>query len=398
MGIELNSGQLFCSLDIENWWHHSSNQVYEVSGPAGSGKTTLILYVIDRLHIELENVAFIAYMGKAVTQMMRHGLPAKTIHSFIYRYVKVPVRDENGNYVRKANGKLKMKGEFQLVDRLPENIELIVIDEGSMVSEKIATDILSFGIPTIVLGDLNQLPPVFGKPYFLQDPDYVLTEVMRQNEGNPIIWISQQILNGNKLNPGVYGSSAIITKNDLTDFHLQNSSIILTATNRVRYMINQKFREEIYAFKNLDIPHYGEKIICRKNNWNKCIGDGYYLTNGMTGFVDFVDRESYNKKSISIDFRPDFLQTPYRNLPIDYEHLYKSPSSTELEDEEETNFYDFTLNKFEWANAITVHSSQGSQWAKVLYLDERMGGNDDFYKKLQYTAVTRATDSLVLCL
>ena len=64
MGIELNSGQLFCSLDIENWWHHSSNQVYEVSGPAGSGKTTLILYVIDRLHIELENVAFIAFMGK----------------------------------------------------------------------------------------------------------------------------------------------------------------------------------------------------------------------------------------------------------------------------------------------------------------------------------------------
>ena len=153
MGIELNSGQLFCSIDIENWWHNSTRQVYEISGPAGSGKTTMILYAIDKLGIELENVAFLAYMGKAVTQMMRNKLPARTIHSFIYRYVKVPVRDENGNIVRKPNGKTKMKGEFQLVDQLPENIELIVIDEGSMVSEKIAMDILSFGKPVIVMSD-----------------------------------------------------------------------------------------------------------------------------------------------------------------------------------------------------------------------------------------------------
>lgn len=396
MGIELNSGQLFCSIDIENWWHNSTRQVYEISGPAGSGKTTMILYAIDKLGIELENVAFLAYMGKAVTQMMRNKLPARTIHSFIYRYVKVPVRDENGNIVRKPNGKTKMKGEFQLIDQLPENIELIVIDEGSMVSEKIAMDILSFGKPVIVLGDLNQLPPVFGKPFFLQEPDYILTEIMRQNEGNPIIWLSQRILNKEKMIPGVYGNSAIIEKSDLTDYTLKHASIILTGTNKLRYMINVKFREEIFAYKNLDIPHYGEKIICRKNNWNRCIGNGYYLTNGMTGFVDYVDRESYNKKSISIDFRPDFLKSSYKNVKIDYDHLYSSPT-TEMDLEEES-FYDFTLDKFEWANAITVHSSQGSQWDNVLYLDERMGGNEDFHKKLMYTAITRAVNSITFCI
>ena len=289
-----------------------------------------------------------------------------------------------------------MKGEFQLVDQLPENIELIVIDEGSMVSEKIAMDILSFGKPVIVLGDLNQLPPVFGKPFFLQEPDYILTEIMRQNEGNPIIWLSQRILNKEKMIPGVYGNSAIIEKSDLTDYTLKHANIILTGTNKLRYMINVKFREEIFAYKNLDIPHYGEKIICRKNNWNRCIGNGYYLTNGMTGFVDYVDRESYNKKSISIDFRPDFLKSSYKNVKVDYDHLYSSPT-TEMDLEEES-FYDFTLDKFEWANAITVHSSQGSQWDNVLYLDERMGGNEDFHKKLMYTAITRAVNSITFCI
>ncbi len=254
----------------------------------------------------------------------------------------------------------------------------------------------SFGKPVIVLGDLNQLPPVFGKPFFLQEPDYILTEIMRQNEGNPIIWLSQRILNKEKMIPGVYGNSAIIEKSDLTDYTLKHASIILTGTNKLRYMINVKFREEIFAYKNLDIPHYGEKIICRKNNWNRCIGNGYYLTNGMTGFVDYVDRESYNKKSISIDFRPDFLKSSYKNVKIDYDHLYSSPT-TEMDLDEES-FYDFTLDKFEWANAITVHSSQGSQWDNVLYLDERMGGNEDFHKKLMYTAITRAVNSITFCI
>ena len=116
----------------------------------------------------------------------------------------------------------------------------------------------------------------------------------------------------------------------------------------------------------------------------------------MTGFVDYVDRESYNKKSISIDFRPDFLKSSYKNVKVDYDHLYSSPT-TEMDLEEES-FYDFTLDKFEWANAITVHSSQGSQWDNVLYLDERMGGTEDFHKKLMYTAITRAVNSITFCI
>ena len=49
MGIELNTDQLYTAMDMEHWYHSSSTkQTYEISGAAGTGKTTLVLYLIDR--------------------------------------------------------------------------------------------------------------------------------------------------------------------------------------------------------------------------------------------------------------------------------------------------------------------------------------------------------------
>ena len=93
MGIELNTDQLYTAMDMEHWYHSSSTkQTYEISGAAGTGKTTLVLYLIDRLGLSLNEVLFVAYMGKAATQLARHGLPAKTIHSAIYNYETVRTR------------------------------------------------------------------------------------------------------------------------------------------------------------------------------------------------------------------------------------------------------------------------------------------------------------------
>ena len=45
---------------------------------------------------------------------------------------------------------------------------LIIIDECSMVDEDLGKDLLSFGKPTLVLGDPAQLPPVKGGGYFTE--------------------------------------------------------------------------------------------------------------------------------------------------------------------------------------------------------------------------------------
>lgn len=351
--------------------------------------TTLIRYFIDRIGMDLDKVAFVAYMGKAAMQMARNGLPAQTIHSLIYTYEKVLDLDEKGNIQIKDNGKPKTKFQFVKKEKLHKNVKLIVVDEASMVNEEIAMDLLSYGIPIIALGDLNQLPPVFGNPFFLKEPDFILTQVMRQNENNPIIWLAHNVLNDLPLQYGVYGKSSVIPKSDMNEFMLNRADIVLTCTNKLRGEINTLFRERIKRIKRLDLPNEGEKVICRKNNWSRSINDMIFMTNGMTGTVDYVDIESFNGKGIKCDFKPDFIKKKFKNVVFDYSRLFSQPGSDISSD-----LFSFTRDQFEFAYAITVHLSQGSQYSNVVFLNERMMYDKETYKKLQYTAITRAIDSI----
>lgn len=395
VGIELNTEQVYTVMDMESWYHTSTKQCYEISGAAGTGKTTLVMYLIDRLDLKLDEVLFVAYMGKAATQLARNHLPAKTIHSAIYDYEYGPEYDENHHHILLPNGKWKMKGEFILKERLPKKIKLIVVDEGGMVPEKIAIDLMSFGLPIIVLGDLNQLPPVFGKPFFLRNPDSVLRKIMRQKEGDPIVWLSQQVLEGKRLQPGIYQNSAVIHRSDITDYLFKQSDIVLTERNLIRSSVNNYYREYLRRYRKLDRPNVGEKIICRKNNWDMCVGDGFYLTNGMTGVVEDVNMSSYNGKTIKINFLPDFINKPFCSIPISYRHLFGNDeylSDSELLGER-------YLDKFEFAYAITVHSSQGSQYPNVTFLEDDPGvWSRDVKRKILYTAITRASEKLTFVL
>lgn len=390
MSIELTNDQVYAIYDLENWWNGSGDQVFEISGRPGSGKSFLIKYFIERIGLKYENVLFLAFMGKAASVLTRNGLPGKTIHSAIYDFVERVARDEDGKVIFKENGKPKLEKSFELKTHLPKKIKLIVVDEGSMVDPKIGEDLLSFGIPVVVLGDLNQLPPVFGKPFFLQNPNVVLRQIMRQAEDSPIIYLCNEILEGHRLNYGVYGSCAVIRKNEITDFHWKHADVVITGTNRLRYNINNFFREEIHQIKKLEYPHINEKIICRKNNGNQVIDDSIYLTNGTTGFVDYIYRDSFNGKTMKLDFRPDFSKSVYKGLQFDYKHMYARPGVVEDE-----NPYGFYYDKLEYAYAITCHSAQGSQWKNVLYLDEAFMNKEDM-KKLRYTAISRAEEQIII--
>lgn len=392
MGIELNSDQIFASYKASSWWHSvDGDQVFEISGAAGTGKTTCIRYILQELGLDpMREVLFVAFTGKAATQLARQGLPAVTCHAAFYEYKKIPERDEEGHIIYLPTGQKKLKGVFEKKECLKKRYKAIVIDEGTMIEKNMRDDILSFGLPTFVLGDMNQLPPVFGNPVFLLHPDVTLKKIMRQAEDNPIVMIAHWILDGEPLRPGIYGTSAIIRKSDLTSRHLQQADIVLTGTNALRSEINTLYREKYMNLSRLDYPHIGEKIICRRNNWNKSIGNNIFLTNGLTGFVEYVSRESYNGKSITIDFRPDFTQKTFHDLTIDYKRLMSKP-------DDETDYFSIGTNQFEFAYAITVHSSQGSQWNNVVSLAE-LYGNVDFQKKALYTMVTRAVENQTLVL
>lgn len=394
MGVELNSDQILASCRLESWWKHRDEQVIGLGGGPGTGKTTVVFYAMERLGIALDEVLFVSYMGKAVSRMIQSGLPAKTIHSTCYTYEKKIRRDENGDIIYDINGKPKTQWVPILKDHLPKKIKLIVADEAYTIPEKNALDLISFGKPIIAVGDPNQLDPPFGKPYFLKDHiDIVLHQIMRQAEGNPIIYLSQKILNREPIAFGAYGTSSVIKKENLTDFALKHADIILTATNKLRGSINNLFRESFMRFSDLSIPHVGEKLICRANDWSKSIivgGSEIFLTNGTTGFVDYVDKRSYSPKRIKIDFVPDFGNKTFRNLKLDLQRI-NAPLG-----QNDDVWPPPDVNTFEYGYALTAHSAQGSEWDNVLILDEGVKFSIDAYYKGLYVAVTRGVNSVTI--
>ena len=115
--------------------------------------------------------------------------------------------------------------------------------------------------------------------------------------------------------------------------------------------------------------------------------DEVFLINGLVGYVKEVYIENFTGSALPIDFRPDFIDDKYfAEIPLDYKHLFAP-----IGESNNRSYYD----KFEFAYAITVHLSQGSQYENVLYFKEKMGFSD-FTRKLDYTAITRAKEGLII--
>jgi exodeoxyribonuclease-5 len=393
MGIILNDQQDECVKMAVKWFNNfSSKQTFEISGPAGSGKTTIVKTIIQNLGLKMEDVLFVAYVGKAALQLTRSGVNGRTIHSAFYDIEFVPVKDDDGKPMVK-NGRIVTRPEFVKKKRIPSNIKLIVIDEAPMVNESFGIDIESFNIPIICLGDLQQLPPVIGGTKYLIRPDYVLTKIMRQAEGNPIIYLSQLASRGEKIPYGKYGDKCyVIPKDRVNDNMLLNADMIITPTNASRARCNRYIREELRRIDS-ELPVEGEKLICRKNNRNRIIGDNVYLVNGMLGYVTNVDRSTYNSKTVDISFTPDFSdKLNFHNVRIDYKTLMQSIQTDNTNYKKGYSMHDM----FEFGDCITVHLSQGSQADNVLFISEPFGrGDRDLQAKLEYTGITRASQGLI---
>ena len=71
-----------------------------------------------------------------------------------------------------------------------------------MVDAELGRDLMSFGVPLLVLGDPAQLPPIQGGGFFTDaEPDAMLTEVHRQAQDDPIVRLSMDIRAGRDSTP-----------------------------------------------------------------------------------------------------------------------------------------------------------------------------------------------------
>ena len=386
--MKLNEQQAQAIEALRKWWYNGNKQVFQISGAAGTGKTTLIRYLINEIKLEHDEVLFTAFVGKATLAMTRNGLNAKTLHSAICYCKDEPVLDENGNVVTEYNRRVT-KRVFTRRKKIDPRIRLIVVDEGSMVPAKMADWLLKFKVPIIVLGDLNQLPPVIGDSFFLKEPDVVLTQIMRQSSESPIPYFAQNVLqNGTKcLSPGLQIGDKInvLSKADITPELLKEYDVIICGTNKTRNNLNTYIRERIYG-RTQDYPVIGDKLICRENDWTFSVDD-VYLINGLIGYVTDIDLESISDYTMKIDFKPEFMDNEFKNVTLDRIYMGLSPN--------DKRFYRSNYHKFEYGYAITCHLSQGSQYNRVLVFNESFGTAEERRKWL-YTAVTRAIDKVTI--
>ena len=62
-----------------------------ISGYAGSGKSTLVKFIVEALNLKPEEVVYVAYTGKAANVLKNKGCKnACTAHKLLYRAKRMP--------------------------------------------------------------------------------------------------------------------------------------------------------------------------------------------------------------------------------------------------------------------------------------------------------------------
>lgn len=399
---ELTNDQLTADKMIEDWFLHSTRQIFVLSGFAGTGKTTLLKHTITQTLklVPDESAAFVTPTGKAATVLIRSGIRACTLHKLIYQsFVEEQEIEVNGKKITVE------KLSFRRRETIDKDVKLIVLDEASMVSDEVLLDIANFGVKLLVCGDNAQLPPVEGENAFLSQPDYTLRTIVRQNRDNPIIMLSELAREGKYLPYGRYGDgAAVISKRLFTGERRKNYLLkadqIICGLNKTRAQINEEIRF-LSGYEGL--PQDGEKLICTQNNWETYI-DGEARFNLVNGIIGTVISPFYlpDKDMGFMQFKPDFLdENCPEALPFDTGiftdgyYRYRRGDYFEKFDDDGEAVGAFTLNRFEFGYCISCHKSQGSEFDNVVLFDEGYAFKEDKNRWL-YTAITRAKKRLII--
>ena len=329
----------------------SSDQLFQLFGYAGSGKTTILDLIADRY----PQAKLCAYTGKAASVLSaKTGKEATTIHRLFYRLIEKKIDPQT-------------KKRVLVFEKLRRNLEgeVILLNECSMINGEMATDLLRSGAKIVAVGDPAQLPPVVGRPAF-DRADVMLKEVHRQASESGILRQATKVRTSSLYkNDGEEFSIA----RRLTDDMLDAADMILCWKNTTRHQANYRLRQ-IKGFAGH--PKAGEPVMCLKNN------PMYGVFNGAV-------------YRLAEDVLPNHRDITIIDLDGDTMSI---PQAAWIEPNEDMHKYDSEIpTGFQFGYAMTVHKSQGSEWNNVCLFDECRG---DIRRPWLYTAITRASARIIV--
>lgn len=371
-------------------WYKGPEQFFVFGGYAGTGKSTLASLLQE--HIK-GKVHYCAYTGKAASILVSKGLEATTLHQAIYipkekgqaRLKQLEFELSNTKDEEKRKALMKRiyaerenvaQPSFALNLESPlREVDLVVVDEYSMLDQQMIDDLLKIAKKVLFLGDPGQLPPVRGRCPL--EPDFFLEEVHRQALDSPILRAATMARLGERIPMEDWGDFKHISVSDTTWEDYKNVDQVIVARNKTRRSMNNRFRKRLGYFDDgrefAPIPVKGDKMICTQNN--KDLG----IFNGQIGFAA-KDAEMIDDCSMSLAFEQ------YHEVAVWAEHFFNPDAQAEIWHRKE-------LAHFDYGYAITCHKSQGSEFDSVLVFNE---GFSRDYNRWLYTACTRAKEKLIL--
>lgn len=416
--------------------------LFIIRGYAGTGKTTIIGSIVSTLKMLHFKSVLLAPTGRAAKVMSNYaGVPAHTIHRFIYR-----VQDDGFG-----------SAQFKRKENKAKNI-VYIVDEASMISGEydgkihVLNDLLEFALEAdnariLFVGDVAQLPPVhselspalipifFKNQYGLKVDGFELKQVVRQSNTSDILnlatYLRQVVENGGELTIPFYTSDVkLINGYDFAEY-LESSlgklgdanTVVITRSNKNANQYNQHIRQRL-LYREDEISS-GDLMMVVQNNYHWLDDDASmgFIANGDTIRIDRIGKKhnlgDFKFVEATVSFEDHEKQTP-----IDVFLMLNtiSSDSASLTSEERKMLYSLVEEKHidapnqkikkervkndpylnalqvKFAYSITGHKAQGGQWSDV-YVDASFMSYTELdldMLRWLYTACTRATNNLYL--
>ena len=382
-----NKQELGLRIAVERY--RNNNKYTVIAGYAGSGKSTLIKFIVAALNCDEDDVVFTSLTGKATQVLLKKGNKnVSTLHKLLYEWRPLP----SGGYFKKP------------VEDIPYKV--VVVDEVSMVPKSLIQALLSYDVYVLFCGDPFQLPQINKEDShdLLDHPHIFLDEIMRQAAESEIIRISMDIREGKELQRYLGKEAMVLNKEELNEGMLTWADQVICAKNETRYSLNMKMKE---LNGKGDKPSNGDKIICLRNYWETISNTENPLVNGTIGYMEniYTSYIQYPKylgglciPYLSIDFISDSEDKFKINID---EHKLKTEQNlltweTSFKINKNNKYKGSIPLEFAYGYAITCHRAQGSEWDKVLVVEESFPFKKEEHARWLYTAATRASEKLVI--
>jgi exodeoxyribonuclease V alpha subunit len=380
-----------------------SAPVCAISGEAGSGKTVVsscLAFVAKHTGVRITFAAPTGAAAKRIRQQLRcvecDGLQAMTVHKLLD-----PVRSAT-----KASG-----FTFKHGSRLPLDVDMVVVDESSMVDLWLASKLLEAlrpGTRLVLVGDPNQLPPV-GTGKFFHDvltcgqvPVCRLKKVMRQGNESNIVELAHQVLGGRStIAPGEHGDLCWESDDDAMAM-LERVQELVCGTRGIQALCPAKTKglicvEKLNVLLQSAANADGKKAHADQAATLKTAPSRFAVGDKVINLKNDPDTGRLNGDQgvvVALEFRDSSTPTSRKKRPSPCQvagwHVRVRYDDDAVVDHAATDA------ALELAYVVSVHKSQGAEYDTAVILLHGCQPSVLHTKELLYTAVTRAKKKLYL--